>query len=446
MKRAFALAATVLALTACRDSVEPATSAGPLFSPASTFSWAPIAPAPTGRYAGMAATGPDGRIFVFGGVSFSTNDVDEAVYDPTTNSWASIAQTGVRVLGFAEVGKDGRIYIGGGQTSFAFTNDVLAYDIAADTYTPVASMSSEHYAAPSAAGADGRIYVVGGDGNAGLTNDGEVYDPATNTWTGIAPAGGPHYGGTGALGADGRIYVFTGYDASFVPSTLAEAYNPATNTWTPIAPVPAAIIGPTAVAGGDGHIYVFGGSDNVTGFTNAAYAYEPATDTWTTVASMNVNRYLPLGAAGLDGRVFAIGGFDGVDEDLASGESLQTATPDTQAPTVSLSVSPSSLWPPNHRMVRVAVGISARDDRDASPTLVVTVTSSEPDNGTGDGDTAGDTQVVDNGNNTFDVWVRAERSGKGSGRVYTITATATDAAGNVGTQSGTVTVFKSRGK
>jgi hypothetical protein len=54
--------------------------------------------------------------------------------------------------------------------------------------------------------------------------------------------------------------------------------------------------------------------------------------------------------------------------------------------------------------------------------------------------------VKDNGNGTFDVWVRAERSGKGTGRIYTITATATDHSGNSASSSATVTVGHDQGK
>jgi hypothetical protein len=62
----------------------------------------------------------------------------------------------------------------------------------------------------------------------------------------------------------------------------------------------------------------------------------------------------------------------------------------------------------------------------------VTVTSNEPENGTGDGDLAPDF-VISGGA----VQVRAERAGNGSGRIYTITATASDLAGNTTTQTAT---------
>jgi hypothetical protein len=58
------------------------------------------------------------------------------------------------------------------------------------------------------------------------------------------------------------------------------------------------------------------------------------------------------------------------------------------------------------------------------------VSSNEPINGTGDGDTAPDWQIVNN----HLVKLRAERAGNGSGRVYTITIRATDGCNNSSTK------------
>ena len=114
---------------------------------------------------------------------------------------------------------------------------------------------------------------------------------------------------------------------------------------------------------------------------------------------------------------------------------------DTQAPTVAMVVSPTSLWPPNHTMHVVARGVSASDVCDAAPALAFSIASDEPENGLGDGDTAPDWTVQASGASLADVLVRAERSGLGNGRVYSISATATDRAGNASSPSrGTVTV------
>lgn len=113
---------------------------------------------------------------------------------------------------------------------------------------------------------------------------------------------------------------------------------------------------------------------------------------------------------------------------------------DTRAPAVAMLISRTTLWPPNHTMHVVSRGVSASDVCDPSPVVLVSVTSDEPVNGLGDGDTAPDWSVQQTAPAVFDVSVRAERSGLGDGRVYTIGAVATDRAGNSASAGGTVTV------
>jgi hypothetical protein len=102
-----------------------------------------------------------------------------------------------------------------------------------------------------------------------------------------------------------------------------------------------------------------------------------------------------------------------------------------------VSVNPSVLWPPTHKMVPVTVNYDLQNVCTVDPVTVnLSVSSNEPVNGLGDGNTAPDWSVVD----AHHVQLRAERSGTGTGRVYTITITATDSRGNTSTQEVTVTV------
>jgi hypothetical protein len=118
-------------------------------------------------------------------------------------------------------------------------------------------------------------------------------------------------------------------------------------------------------------------------------------------------------------------------------DTVNIVVEDTTPPQLSVVVSPSILWSPNHQSVEVKVNANASDLVDPSPKItLVSVKSNEPDNGVGDGNTTGDIVII----NDFTFNLNAERSGTGSGRIYTITYRATDAAGNTATASATVTV------
>jgi hypothetical protein len=118
---------------------------------------------------------------------------------------------------------------------------------------------------------------------------------------------------------------------------------------------------------------------------------------------------------------------------------------DTQPPVVTLRMSPDHLWPPNHKMQNVQA-IFDIQDCDPSPMVqLVSVTSNEPENGLGDGDTAPDISGASLGTDDRQVQVRAERAGGGSGRIYTFVYRVTDHSGNATDATATVTVPHDQG-
>ena len=62
---------------------------------------------------------------------------------------------------------------------------------------------------------------------------------------------------------------------------------------------------------------------------------------------------------------------------------------------------------------------------------LLSASSNEPDNGLGDGDTANDIQNFSFGTADVSGMLRAERSGRGTGRVYSLFYQGADLAGNV---------------
>jgi len=110
---------------------------------------------------------------------------------------------------------------------------------------------------------------------------------------------------------------------------------------------------------------------------------------------------------------------------------------DTTPPDFTLSVTPTTLWPANHKMVLITPSWTVSDICDDSPIVsLMSITMNESDEAAGDGHTTDDIKIDDDGS----IYLRAKRSGTGSGRIYTITYQAVDDSENVAVASATVTV------
>ncbi|NOQ13805.1 MAG: hypothetical protein GQ583_04895 [Methyloprofundus sp.] len=105
---------------------------------------------------------------------------------------------------------------------------------------------------------------------------------------------------------------------------------------------------------------------------------------------------------------------------------------DNTPPEINITLSQSVLWPPNHKMKDIEANVTVTDDQDSAPKVkLLSVTSNEDNNGSGDGDTTEDIII----NHDYNFSLRAERAGNGSDRVYTISYQAEDASGNITKES-----------
>ena len=117
---------------------------------------------------------------------------------------------------------------------------------------------------------------------------------------------------------------------------------------------------------------------------------------------------------------------------------------DTTAPVVAgLSGSQSIISFVNHKMVPITIAGSANDTTDTGVDIrIIKIESNEPVNGLGDGDTGPDWEIT----GALTCNLRAERSGLGTGRIYTITVQFSDDSGNSALQTVTVTVPRDSGE
>lgn len=124
------------------------------------------------------------------------------------------------------------------------------------------------------------------------------------------------------------------------------------------------------------------------------------------------------------------------ESDSSNNQAGAMAMVNNPAPSINnLTVSKTELLTVNHKLTDVILGYSTTDNC-GTPNVQVSVSSNQPLNGTGDGNTSTDWVVVNNNK----VSLRAERAGDGGDRIYTITVKATDSAGNNSSQSVNVVV------
>lgn len=160
-----------------------------------------------------------------------------------------------------------------------------------------------------------------------------------------------------------------------------------------------------------------------------------AAGTPTTQAAVSLEATFPLGESEISVAVY-----DGLG---SAGCTTKVTVSDTTPPVVeSVKASPNALWPPNHQMVPVRVEVKATDACGEVTSKIVSVTSSEPVKGKGDGHTSPDWNITGD----LSVDLRSERSGPGKGRVYTIKVEISDDAGNKVTRNVTVLVPHDSGK
>ena len=116
---------------------------------------------------------------------------------------------------------------------------------------------------------------------------------------------------------------------------------------------------------------------------------------------------------------------------------------DKTRPVISGMPTRCSLWPPNHELVTVATVTAADTLSGLTPgSLQVKGTSNE---GGGDSQSP-DIVITPNGIGGFVVQLRAERSGNGNDRIYNLTATVTDLAGNTASVTTNCAVPHDQGK
>jgi N-acetylneuraminic acid mutarotase len=273
-----------------------------------------------------------GKLYIFGGYDFNkrpafTPTKRSYVYDPISNSWASIADlphtpSGTNFGGITHVGltNDGNdIYFAGGYTSNSNgtgqlfgTKQVWKYIVASNTYVRLPDLPQQ-LAAGQLKYVNGKIHYMSG-ANLAREDIGVHYALDLNNlaggWKSLAPVINPaNHPGSAVL--DGKIYFMGGahhQDAEADPQGTLEVYNETTNSWTELAHMPVARdhISSAVVTFGNRFI-VLGGETSHNVLSKWVTAYTPATNTWTELTPLPVAKSAGVGAV-LYGNLYYVGG------------------------------------------------------------------------------------------------------------------------------------------
>lgn len=265
-----------------------------------------------------AATGSDGRVYVFGGWNGSSRVNTVQVYSPSTDSWTQASPMPTALEAVAAVAApNGWIYVLGGYGVIQGLGQpvatVEAYNPATDRWKAVAPMPTARSALSAVVGSDGRIYAMGGDAQGGppWLAVVEAYDIATNVWTTVAPMPVDRDHFTAVAMPDGRILAASGSGADGMLVTETDAYDVRTNSWSSVPAIPTPRYGFGAALGADGLVYVFGGNpDDNSCCLMPVEAFDYRNDGWTETTATE-NRWEVATASTVDGRIFVIGGEGG---------------------------------------------------------------------------------------------------------------------------------------
>ncbi len=129
--------------------------------------------------------------------------------------------------------------------------------------------------------------------------------------------------------------------------------------------------------------------------------------------------------------------------------SFTVTVKDVEPPVIEVKDIKSSKWPPNHKHFELEIDdyiVSVTDNCTVltkDDIIIDNVSSDEPQNGTGDGNTTDDIVISED---CKTVLLLSERQGGGNGRVYTINLAVADEHGNIGTADIKADVPHDKGK
>jgi N-acetylneuraminic acid mutarotase len=123
-----------------------------------------------------------------------------------------------------------QVYLYGGATNQLILSQMERYDPSTNTWSSLAEMSHARDAIKGLY-CSGHIYAIAGYSNLGVDTTVEEYSIASNTWRFRASIPEIVWGYEAVVWRDSLIYVFGGTPGSHIAYTKVYVFNPTTNTW-----------------------------------------------------------------------------------------------------------------------------------------------------------------------------------------------------------------------
>ena len=254
----------------------PNTNSNYMYDPA-TNDWTQKTPMPYFQ-SDFGLTTYQGQIYVIGGFVNIFPTATIQVYNPATDSWSNSTELPVAEGFLRAATVNGKIYVMGG----AFTGlaepipygITEVYDPSSNTWSTLAKMPAPVIRFAMTAVGD-KIYVMGGDNgqtSSGFSNETQIYDTQTNTWSIGSPTpvttGYSVAAATTGVFAPTRIYYIAGEWGSAEPYCPTQIYDPETGSWSIGATVPTPRVSNEALATVNDTIYAIGGFDGTSNISN----------------------------------------------------------------------------------------------------------------------------------------------------------------------------------
>jgi 6-phosphogluconolactonase (cycloisomerase 2 family) len=268
----------------------------------------------TPRWEHTATRLPDGRILVAGGYDGTGATPNTEIFDPTGSQWTPALPMNVARRGHtASLLANGKVLVVGGITGSG--NQTVA---SAEVYDPIlgrwdlaGSMSSGRVSHVMTVLTDGRVLAAGGYDSSINTDlsSADIYDPSANSWSPALPMSVAREIASASLLPNGQVLVAGGQVVG-VDTRSTEVFDPTTGKWLPAAPMLTARHLQVSLNLPDGRLLLAGGADQEGNILAEVELYDPVADQWSVASPMIISGVFLQGTVLADGRVFLTGGRD----------------------------------------------------------------------------------------------------------------------------------------